>query len=116
KDFNEELRRCDHDLAKWRATFNPSDDDMAVLDANGGVAWQLAQQLLRKRPNHEEAVWPSGGCRVLWGVCTQPCSMLLWIFCIHLLAALDLHFHSSSSFAWGPHSLASSHPIPPHPS
>ncbi|CAI7874813.1 unnamed protein product, partial [Closterium sp. NIES-53] len=65
KDFNEELRRCDHDLAKWRATFNPSDDDMAVLDANGGVAWQLAQQLLRKRPNHEEAVWPSGGCRVL---------------------------------------------------
>ncbi|CAI5992197.1 unnamed protein product [Closterium sp. NIES-64] len=59
KEFNEELRRCDHDLAKWRATFNPSDDDMAVLDANGGAAWQLAQQLLRKRPNHEEAVWPS---------------------------------------------------------
>ncbi|CAI5516837.1 unnamed protein product [Closterium sp. Naga37s-1] len=57
--FNNELKRCDYDLSKWRKKFRPSNADMALLDAHGGAAFDLAQQLLQKRPNHDHAVWPS---------------------------------------------------------
>ncbi|CAI6010726.1 unnamed protein product [Closterium sp. NIES-65] len=59
--FNNELKRCDYDLSRWRKKFRPASADMAVLDAHGGAAFDLAKQLLQKRPNHDHAVWPSGG-------------------------------------------------------
>ncbi|CAI5522338.1 unnamed protein product [Closterium sp. Naga37s-1] len=57
--FNNELKRCDYDLSRWRKKFRPSNADMALLDAHGGAAFDLAKQLLQKRPNHDHAVWPS---------------------------------------------------------
>ncbi|CAI5964636.1 unnamed protein product [Closterium sp. NIES-65] len=57
--FNNELKRCDYDLSRWRKKFRPASADMAVLDAHGGAAFDLAKQLLQKRPNHDHAVWPS---------------------------------------------------------
>ncbi|CAI5508527.1 unnamed protein product [Closterium sp. Naga37s-1] len=57
--FNNELKRCDYDLSRWRKKFRPASADMALLDAHGGAAFDLAQQLLQKRPNHDHAVWPS---------------------------------------------------------
>ncbi|CAI5485041.1 unnamed protein product [Closterium sp. Yama58-4] len=54
--FNNELKRCDYDLSRWRKKFRPSNADMALLDAHGGAAFDLAKQLLQKRPNHDHAV------------------------------------------------------------
>ncbi|CAI5466006.1 unnamed protein product [Closterium sp. Yama58-4] len=53
--FNNELKRCDYDLSRWRKKFRPSNADMALLDAHGGAAFDLAKQLLQKRPNHDHA-------------------------------------------------------------
>jgi len=50
-----------YDLVKWRkASKRISDADLAVLDAHNGAGWSLACQLLRKRHNEDEAVWPGG--------------------------------------------------------
>ncbi len=49
KAFNQQFRRCCHDLRTWRDSERLSPRDTQVLDANGGLGWDLAGALLRPR-------------------------------------------------------------------
>lgn len=47
--FHTGFKRCRYNLDRWRtvSTFKPH--QTAVLDANGGAGWELAEALLRPR-------------------------------------------------------------------
>jgi serine/threonine protein kinase len=47
--FRRSLAEADFDLRRWRAGANPSVYDFALLDANGGLAWDLACRLVTRR-------------------------------------------------------------------
>eukprot|EP00850_Spirogloea_muscicola_P018877 SM000178S03442 [mRNA] locus=s178:48325:52502:+ [translate_table: standard] len=57
--FNSELRKCKHDLDKWRRKCRYGESEFAMLDADGGAGWELVQSLLQLRHNQGSFIWPS---------------------------------------------------------
>ena len=47
--FSMALARCDHNLDRWRANERLHPVSTAVLDADDGAGWDLAEALLRPR-------------------------------------------------------------------
>jgi len=47
-NFKAQLRSCGEDLSRWRDEFGDQ-YDLTLLDRNGGLAWDLAKQLIRPR-------------------------------------------------------------------
>ncbi len=66
RQFRDELARCGHDLAEWRARYGAGlgAGQAAALDANGGEGWDLAQVGEGKGEGHDCQVELVGlGCR-----------------------------------------------------
>lgn len=47
--FHASFKRCRYDLMRWRTISSLTEQQTAVLDANGGAGWELAAALLRPR-------------------------------------------------------------------
>lgn len=47
-NFKNQLRSCGESLTRWRREYG-DDYDLSLLDRNGGIAWDLAKQLVRPR-------------------------------------------------------------------
>ncbi|KAL2650985.1 hypothetical protein R1flu_019113 [Riccia fluitans] len=59
--FNNEFKRTEYDLNKWRKKCRFSDEDFELLDADGGAGWELVKSMLQPRYDKELAIWLSFG-------------------------------------------------------
>lgn len=47
--FHSSFKRCRYDLSRWRTISSLTPQQTAVLDADDGAGWELAEALLRPR-------------------------------------------------------------------